>query len=250
MLCLGATGTGMAADDGVAVYGELFGGSLDSDTVISGYGALTLPFAQQFGAQVELLADKVGDDDTQNIGGHLYWRNAEVGLLGLIAAHTEYDIEDEDGDFNAWGAEAELYLGPFSLAGHYAWLDSDEAYLDDENYYAMEAHWDSKGAWYAYGGLRGLADDDVAYAELDFTPDAGRSPLTVYGGLTWIDYDSQYLGLSYAVRRTASSDLSLFIEGDNGEDGADGFFIGVTYGAGPVANGPLMSLFDQVTGGF
>jgi hypothetical protein len=250
LICLAAAGVASAADDGVAFYGELYGGSLDSDTAVAGYGALTLPIQQQFGAHVEVLADKVGDDNTQNIGGHLYWRDPNKGLLGLIASYTDFDIGGFEGDFTGYGVEGELYLAPFAIAAQYAWLDSDDATLDDEQYLAVDVHWDSQGSWYAFGGLRSLADEDVGFAEVDFTPDGGRSPFTVYGGLTFNDYESQYLGLDYVVRSTASSDLSVFVEVDNGEGDFDGFFVGITYGAGPVNRAPLISLFEPVKGGF
>lgn len=250
LACLAAAGVANAADDGVAFYGELYGGSLDSETVVSGYGALTLPIQQHFGAHLEVLADKVGDDNSQNIGGHLYWRDPNKGLIGLIASHTEFEVLGVDGDFSGYGVEGELYLSPFSVAAQYARLSSDDVALDDENYYALDVHWDSHSSWYVFGGLRSLADYDVGYAEVDFTPDGGRSPFTVYGGLTVNDFESQYLGLNYVVRRTSNSDLSVFVEADNGEDGYDGVFVGVSYGAGPVGNAPLISLFEQAKGGY
>lgn len=250
LACVAVAGVTNAANDGMAFYGELYGGSLDGDSALAGYGALTLPIQQQFGAHVEVLADKVGDDNTQNIGGHLYWRAVDKGLLGLIASHTEFDIAGVEGDLSGYGVEGELYLSPFALAAQYAWLDSDEVTFDDEQYLAVEAHWDSQGAWYAFGGLRSLADEDVPYAEVDFTPDAGRSPFTVYGGATWNDFESQYLGVEYVVRSTPSSNLSLFVEADHIENDFDGVFVGLIYGAGPVDRAPLISLFEPVKGGF
>lgn len=239
-----------AADQGVAFYGELYGGSVDSDTALSGYGGLTLPIRQRFSAYIEVLVDKVGDDDSQNIGGHLYWRDPEKGLIGLIASHTEFEVLGTEGDFSGYGLEGELYLSPISLGAQYARIDSNDITLDKKDYFALEAHWDSQSSWYSFVGLRSLDDYNIGYGEVDFTPDSGRSPLTVYGGATWNDFKSQYLGLNYVVKSTAKSDLSLFAQIDNGEDDYDGIFIGIAYGVGPVDNAPLISLFEQVKGGY
>ena len=239
-----------AEDTGLAFSGEFYGGSIESEDVVSAYGAATVPVVTNFAFHLEALGDELGDDNSRNIGGHLYWRNPDFGLLGIIASRTNFEIAGFDGDFSGLGAEAELYFKPFSIAAQYAELDSDLADIDGDHYRAFDLHWTASNAWYLVVGTRSLRDEDIGYAEVDFTADGGNSPLTLYGGATWNDFESQYLGVDYVVLATKSSSLSIFLEGDTGEDGYDGVFLGIAYNRGPVANAPLISLFENLKGGF
>lgn len=252
---LGQAGAGNAD---VAFTGEIYGGTLDddllgNDTVLSGYGNVTVPLMNNFGLHLEALAEDWDQFESQNIGGHLYWRNPQAGLLGLIVSHSEFDEFGLNTDVDGVGAEAELYLGMLSLAAQYARLDSDDVLLDGEDYTAAEAHLTPADAWYLSGGVRGAADFDTVYAEVNFRPTGGTSPLNLYGGATWDELESQYIGISYDVMSRSNSNLAVFLEADQGqEDGVDfnGVFLGVTFTHGPVENAPLITLFSDLKGGF
>lgn len=243
-------GNVFADDQGVGFTTELYTGSIDSETATSLYGALTLPIASPVGLHIEALADRLDEEKSGNIGGHLYWRDADVGLFGLIGSHTEYEFDGFEADIESLGLEAEIYLGPFSFAAQYARLDSDMPSLDQEHYLALDAHWSITDAWYLQGGTRRLAEDDVGYAELSFTPGSGRSPLTLYGGATWDAFESQYVGLDYAFQISDQSYLSVFLEADRGEDNFDGLFVGISFSGGARNNAPLISLFETLKGGY
>lgn len=240
----------IAADSGIAFMGELYSGSIEDDSTESVYAAVTIPILSQFGFHVETLADKLDDDDSRNIGGHLYWRNPDYGLFGVIASHSEFDIEGFDYDLDGVGAELEIYLEPVVFAAQYATLDSDDLEFEDEEYLAFDAHLYEGGAIYLALGYRSLLEEDISYAELSINADRGVSPFSVYLGGTWNDFESRYLGVDYVFYQTNKADLSLFLEGDWLEDDIDAYFLGVAYNFGPVDDAPLMSLFDNLKGGF
>lgn len=239
-----------AGDTGMAFTGELYGGSIDNESTASGYVAVMIPVYSQIGFHVEALADKLADDDSQNFGGHLYWRNPDYGLLGVIASHSEFDIEGFDSELDGIGAELEIYLEPLVIAAQYAALESDELDLKDEDYLAVDAQLLIGDTAYLASGYRSFLEEDIGYAEFSINADSGKFPFGFYLGGTWNDFESQYLGVDYVVYRTDKADLSIFLEGDRLEDDMDAYFLGLTYSFGPVKDAPLISLFDNLKGGF
>jgi hypothetical protein len=250
LISISTLGNLYAEGQGVGFTTELYTGSVDSETATSAYGAVTLPIASPVGLHIEALADRFDEEKSSNFGGHLYWRDADRGLFGLIASHSGLEFDGLDADIDSLGLETEIYLDPFSFAAQYARLDSDMPDVDGERYLALDAHWSISDAWYLQGGTRRIAEQEVGYAELSFIPRSGRSPLSLYGGATWDSFESQYLGLDYAFQITDRSYLSLFLEADRGEDDFDGLFVGISWSGGPRENAPLISLFETLKGGY
>jgi len=93
-------------------------------------GAVSVPLGTQFGFQLDagMLNGEVDstigstsfDVNAHGIGGHLFWRDPSIGLVGLYAHQTEYDFGQpaDDGLTNLrYGLEAEGYFGSFTLKG-------------------------------------------------------------------------------------------------------------------------------------
>lgn len=250
-------GGGPGNGGGVAFTGELLGGREEGSGVTSGWAALALALYKGFGAEIEALDYRAGDDRFAGVGAHAYWRDPELGLIGLTASRSSADIAAADGVpalsgvvSKTYGLEAELYLGAVTAALQQGRIDSDLAAFDGENYTSFDALWWASERWYWLGGARRIADSTTDRLETGYTSAVSGAPLTVYGGGTWDAFKGQYLGLEYTPWRSGQSGWVVFAELDRGEDGYHAAFFGVRYGFGPVRNAPLISLFDRVTGGF
>lgn len=81
--------------------GAWLSGGLFDDDAWGGLGVKgTIPVGHQFGAQIDAA---IGTHDYFGVGGHLFWRDPAIGLVGLIASHesiggnhlTRYGLEGE-----------------------------------------------------------------------------------------------------------------------------------------------------------
>jgi hypothetical protein len=93
-------------------------------------GAIAAPLGQQFGIQVDGGAGIAGGSAYWGGGGHLFWRDPTVGLLGVYGQYGEY----KNADALRLGVEGEAYFGKFSLGGNvgYQWgSDSRRVAVDD-----------------------------------------------------------------------------------------------------------------------
>ena len=101
--------------------GWLDGGDFDDD-YFAGIGAkATVPLGERFGAQLDV---GIGSDDYYGVGGHLFWRNPDAGLLGVFGSWETYDGTD----MSRGGVEAEAYIDRITLAarGGYQGGEVDE----------------------------------------------------------------------------------------------------------------------------
>ena len=97
------------------------GVSLDSDAFIA-QGAVSFPVMQQFGIQIDAGAftGDIGGFDISGagIGGHFFWRNPDVALLGGYVHYVNTDIAGIiDLDNIRYGVEGEVYLNRWSIEG-------------------------------------------------------------------------------------------------------------------------------------
>src|SRR6185369_14837036 len=63
------------------------GGSMNSAEGHNFDGSITFPISQPFGIQGDALYSRVSDQDFYGGAGHFFWRNPEVGLLGLAGGY-------------------------------------------------------------------------------------------------------------------------------------------------------------------
>lgn len=158
------------------------------DTWTGGGAKVSLPVGSLFGVQLE---GGVGQDDYYGVGGHLFWRDPDVGLLGVIGSYETLDHVD----MARVGLEAEKYLGNVTLAGKLGYQSGD---VND--------------GW--------LASADVSYY---VTPD-----LALRGG---VEYDPEeslaHAGVEWRPAFTQVPGLSLFADTQFDEDGFDRVMIGM-----------------------
>jgi hypothetical protein len=111
----------LPAVDGLNAKVSAFGGAAGGQGLYGGEGSISVPLGYRYGLQIDgLLAGFDRDTDgSVTIGGtaaHLFWRDPSIGMLG---AYGDYVRADASSGVDSWAgaAEAELYLGRFTLAG-------------------------------------------------------------------------------------------------------------------------------------
>jgi hypothetical protein len=88
------------------------GGSMDGNGGNNVFGSFSLPLAPNFGLQADGLYTNVSDRDFSGAGGHLFWRDWDTGLLGVMGGA----VHESNIDSSLAGLEGEYYWGRFTLA--------------------------------------------------------------------------------------------------------------------------------------
>lgn len=107
--------------------------------LVSGAGAISIPIGHSFGLQVDGGVGRYsngGDATAYGVGGHLFWRNPDVALVGVYGDYQR----TSDLDASSWrlGVEAEMYLDRVSLEG-FAGAEQLDVGGNEETYFTGEA---------------------------------------------------------------------------------------------------------------
>jgi len=92
---------------------DLQGGASNGTGTALTEGSLSVPLGRNFGLQVDGALGKREPQNVGGTGGHLFWRDPDLGLMGLVTER----IWIGDRFFNRAGAEGELYESRWTLAG-------------------------------------------------------------------------------------------------------------------------------------
>ncbi len=179
---------------------DAFAGSVDGNESENLSGSYAFPITGEWGAQFDGLYGRLDHETLYAGGGHLFWRNPELALLGLNASYGRWDKAD------LWraGVEGELYVDSLTLAGQAGNQSSDFA-----------------DGFYGNLGLRYyLAGGNLMLAATGSTFDH----TSLFGA------DVEYL--------TELNGLSLFASGTIGENNYDMIIGGIWYYFG--SDKPLM----------
>jgi hypothetical protein len=80
-----------AAVDGINAKVQGLGGSLANQGLYGVMGALAVPISGSWGVQIDGTIGSWNSNFIGSVGGHLFWRNPNVGLVGLYVNHAHYD---------------------------------------------------------------------------------------------------------------------------------------------------------------
>jgi len=133
----------LPAVSGLNGKAAILGGSFDGDGGGLADLSVSLPLGHAFGFQADGLFGYIGGDQggVAGGGGHLFWRDPGIGLLGGYGAAMS-----TGGDaFYRYAGEGQLYLGPLSFEGY---LGHDEADVEDGIF------WQTIAAYYLSDDLR------------------------------------------------------------------------------------------------
>ncbi|MBL8902397.1 MAG: hypothetical protein JNK83_03835 [Rhizobiales bacterium] len=122
----------------------------DSYMIFGGSGVLSIPLGDSFSVQADILAEEndvnnstEGAVDAFGYGGHLSWRNPDMGLIGVFAGQGEGNHPGDSDDQDVWwvGLEAQYYIDATTLYGQVGWTESDSTHdsIDYESFFARGA---------------------------------------------------------------------------------------------------------------
>ncbi len=193
--------TVLPAVSGVNGKISLEGGALDAEGFAAFKGSISLPLGQQFGLQVDGAVGVLDEEFIGGGGGHLFWRDPSIALLGIYGSYTT--IEALDGDIARLGVEGEYYWNQLTL----------KAVIGAE-FIDIDAPVD-------YDGTNLFAFSDLSYYAND------NLELSVGHRYTG-EKHALALGVEYQLsQQVFASGVSLFAEGRIGEDDYKGAWAGV-----------------------
>ena len=130
-------------------------------------GSVTFPLSHSWGAQVDIATANHDFGDISFVGGHLFWRQPETGLLGILGSKHLSSF----GDTDELGFQAEKFFTNFTLRTELGYQSYSRGVLNVSNGQSLspevirnsrgrlsedEHFWALKGNWY-------LTDEIVAY---------------------------------------------------------------------------------------
>lgn len=169
-------------------------GVLDDDFLSILTGSVTAPLGHRYGVQLDALgALRDGDEVSGGVGGHLFWRNPDFGLVGLYGSFTHVEW-GEDEDIGNVAVEAEYYFDNVTISG-------------------------------LIGAEFGDSDGVLAGTTLSFYP---TDDLRLYAGYRHqLDKSYGVAGFEILPEFASLSNLSFFADGMIDEEGDYGVFGGV-----------------------
>ena len=157
------------------------GGDVNGTNARSIDGVLSAPLGQSFGAQLDLSSGHFLNDSYRGYGGHLFWRDPSVGLVGVTSAHQRLGNVSTRRN----GLEGEAYVGRFTL-GMRAGQQTSE----------------SKTGGFVGAGMRWYPSDNLA---VNLGMDDAPGLRTVGAGLEWQPTSFGLPGLSVFLRGNAAN---------------------------------------------
>jgi len=106
----------LALADGPAVSAlsgkvSVQGGDMNGKNASSADGVLTIPIGQLFGLQIDGSSGRFIDESYKGLGGHFFWRDPSVGLVGATSSHQ---VLGGQGNTRS-GAEGEAYFSNYTV---------------------------------------------------------------------------------------------------------------------------------------
>ncbi|MBV9556325.1 MAG: hypothetical protein JO254_04555 [Pseudolabrys sp.] len=197
-----------AAVDGGNGKLEVFGGGTGDRDVYGVAGSFSQALPGQFGVQFDGMSASLDNNGVYGFGGHLFWRDPSIGLLGIVGNVTHWE-GFQGVNVNRIAFEGEYYLNRFTIravAGG-EWGSSTTTFF-------------GTGFTTFNVGSRFFDSIDVAYyPDDDFKIFAGHR---YYGGL-----NALALGGEHGMPIGNGAMASLFFEGRIGESDYWGALAGV-----------------------
>jgi hypothetical protein len=103
----------LPAVDGINYKADIFGGHFNDGGFFGGRGSVTVPLGFRYGAQIDGTVAGYRGDFLGRVGGHLFWRDPSVGLLGIYGNYTRWDRNVRSTHL---GVEGEHYSGPWTIS--------------------------------------------------------------------------------------------------------------------------------------
>jgi len=189
--------SGVALAAGPAVSG--FNGKLSAEAGVAGLdhqndfagfvsGSITMPLGTSFGVQIDGGVGTQYSGLLASGGGHLFWRDPQMGLLGAMGQYTTA----HHADWGRAGGEGEFYLSSVTLSAHAGYQFGGDG-----------------GGFKINSGFYGGADSTLYATENLSLSLGGGSYAGAWSGRGTIEFQPQFAGFS---------NMSLFANGELGEN--------------------------------
>jgi hypothetical protein len=176
------------------------GGTMDGSEGNNFNATITLPVSHSFGFQADTLYSRIGAGDFYGGAGHFFWRDPDIGLIGLAGGY----LYRSGVDTFQLGPEAQYYIGQFTLGAF--------AGIGQINYANAEPFIDTNPTRF------------IGRVSVDYYPikdlRAGVSYTTAFG---------DNLGRAELEYQTPIRGLALTAEAAKGDHGYDHLLFGVRY---------------------
>jgi hypothetical protein len=114
----------LPAVDGFNAKIDGYGGGANHVSSLYGtHGSLSIPLAQQWGAQIDGGVGSFASSGTVYGDGHLFWRDPSIGLLGAYGSYSRWNglagviLPRTAASVGRYAAEGELYWGRLTFGG-------------------------------------------------------------------------------------------------------------------------------------
>ncbi len=115
---------------------SLQGLSLDGRGAGIATGLFTAPLGHSFGAQIDVQAGGVNSEAYWGTGAHLFWRDPNVGMLGVAYSYQQWSNANfgwinattrdiKTANLHRGGVQGELYLSRLTLSGYAGYQDGN-----------------------------------------------------------------------------------------------------------------------------
>ena len=165
-------------------------GNFDGESGKAFAGTVTFPVGMSYGIQIDGLGGEVNPDEVYGVGAHAFWRDSNVGLLGLTGSSSAaYDYETQ-----RVGIEGEYYVNRGTLS---AYLGHQAGDVDTSGYAGFVAGYYVNDDLLCSAGLQ--QSDGFFICNIGTEYQTSMPGLTVYANLAMgeDDYEHVYFGLRY-----------------------------------------------------
>lgn len=221
-----SNGLPLPAVSGINGKAGVTGGIADGDGLFFGDAsiAVPMPFFPAFGVQVDATLGDFGKHTVFGFGGHVFWRNPALGLVGVTGSYAEIN-DSRHSHIARIGGEVEGYMGDILGVGGDLTIRAGGGWQDGEkrrvNIGGPGGRVTTRGPASLDGGYGSLM---LAYYPIDdlvlkLGGEVASGPKNNVGTF----------GLQYQPAPKAFPGLTVFVDGAVGEDHYEGVFGGLRY---------------------
>ena len=148
----------------------MLGGKIDSDKTGLLGGAVALPLGDKFGFQLDGAYGEIDNNTVWGTAGHMFWRNPNQGLFGIIASTSNFERTNEnnsDIDVQRYGVEGEYYLETTTIASSLGYQTGD---VNDTIYASLDFRHYFTNNLLGEIGVNGSSNDRVGRFAFEYAP--------------------------------------------------------------------------------
>jgi hypothetical protein len=179
------------------INAKISGGYADLDAASTSFGtvSVTFPLTHRLGLSIDGLGGDYSANSLWGVGGTLFWRNPDKGLLGIMGSNVQTGADK----VSLGGVTGELYLNDqFSILTDVGYQSG--GIIEDGVFSELGLRWYIMNNLAIGTGLAYAGKNTLGMLDLEYMPDFKVLPglaLFAYGGWGESDYSSVMAGVRY-----------------------------------------------------